>query len=81
MEQVLSRSAFNGSTACGSSGPDGRCGGALNMLVTMVMHRVGRPSFLVSRMEAVVACDAERRELRRDCNGTSRLMVLLSAAD
>jgi len=53
----------------------------LKKLVRMVMQREGALSFLVRRMEADVAFEAERRARRRGWRGTSRLMVLWSAAD
>ena len=51
--------------------------------MTIVRERRGMSSFLVKRIEAEVAWEAERRARRRGCNGTSRLIVfrLSGAAD
>jgi len=42
----------------------------------IVRERRGMSSFFVRRIEADVACEAERRARRRGCSGTSRFIVL-----
>ena len=51
------------------------------VFVSMVRERRGLESFLVRRIEAEEADWAERSARWRDARGTSRLIVLLGAAD
>ena len=51
------------------------------VLVMMVRERTGTPSFLVRRIEADEALRADLRARWRGGRGSSRLMVLLGAAD
>lgn len=53
----------------------------LMVLVMIVRERTGMPSFFVRRMEAEVAFMADLRARWRGGRGSSRLIVLLGAAD
>lgn len=53
----------------------------LIVFVMIVRERTGIPSFLVRRIEADVAFMADLRARYSGGRGSSRLMVLLSAAD
>ena len=51
------------------------------LFVTMVRESRGMSSFLVNRMDAAKAFDAERRARRSEARGMRRFIVLLSLAD
>jgi hypothetical protein len=51
------------------------------VFVMIVRDRIGIPSFFVSRIEADVAFIADFKARWRGGRGSSRLIVLLSAAD